>query len=151
MSKPTYKKGKKLPKRDRYSSSGRRIGAYFIDIVILLLTTQTIMIMLFWRIYILYWLVFHLILYFIGFLYFWLLETFTGQTLGKMICGIKTVDDETLKDVSMKVHLINCLLKCHWIPCLIDFIIGIIYNYGEPEKRLRILQNVSETVVIKKR
>ncbi len=152
MSKPTYKKGKTLPKRDRYASSGLRIGAYIIDIVIVFIIANILIRFFFWRTDILYYFTLLLISYFLGFIYFFLFETFAkGQTLGKMICGLKTVNEEKLREASMKDHLINCLLKCHWLTCLIDFIIGIIYNYGEPEKRLRIMQNVSETVVIKKR
>ena len=153
MSKPTYKKGKTLPKRDRYASSGLRVGAYIIDMIIIFVITQILFISIFLFFFIMvHFIIFNSVAYIFGFLYFWLLETYAnGQTLGKMICGTKTVNEETLKEVSMGNNLKNCLFKCHWFPCLIDFIIGIMYNYGEPEKKLRIMQNASQTVVIKKR
>ncbi|MFX1317077.1 MAG: RDD family protein [Promethearchaeota archaeon] len=84
----------------------------------------------------------------IGFLYFWLMETYNeGQTLGKIALNLRTVDEKTLEPTTPEKYAINNLLKSGGL-LIIDFIIGIIKNSGEPEKRLRIMQNVSETVVI---
>ena len=84
----------------------------------------------------------------IGFLYFWLLETYNdGQTLGKAALNLRTVDEKTLGPATQANYALNNLLKGGGF-LIIDFIIGIIKNSGEPEKRLRIMQNVSETVVI---
>ena len=83
-----------------------------------------------------------------GFLYHWGLETYNkGQTLGKMALNIRTVDEKTLKLASSSHYAVNNLLKGS--PLLIlDFLIGYLKNSGDPKNRIRILQNVSETVVI---
>jgi uncharacterized RDD family membrane protein YckC len=84
----------------------------------------------------------------IGFLYFWLLETYNdGQTLGKAVLNLRTVDEKTFGPTTPEKYAINNLLRSGGF-LIIDFIIGIIKNSGEPEKRLRIMQNASETVVI---
>ena len=145
-------KGKPFAHRDQYAGFGIRLIAWIIDILIIFLLTWILMLMVLYRTDILFYLIFHLIAYFIGFLYFFLFEAFNkGRTLGKLIFGLKTVEENTAQTVSVRDCLLNCLLKCHWLPGLIDFIIGIFYNYGAPEKRLRIMQNYSQTVVIKTR
>ncbi|MFX1411797.1 MAG: RDD family protein [Promethearchaeota archaeon] len=84
----------------------------------------------------------------IGFLYFWLLETYNnGQTLGKAALNLRTVDEKTLEPTTPGKYAINNILKSSGL-LLIDFLIGIIMNSGQPEKRLRVMQNASETVVI---
>jgi len=84
----------------------------------------------------------------IGFLYFWLMETYNkGQTLGKAALSLRTVDEKTLESSTVGSYAINNLLKGGAL-LIIDFIVGIIKNSGEPEKRLRIMQNASKTVVI---
>ena len=85
----------------------------------------------------------------IGFFYFWILESFNeGQTLGKLILKLRTVDESSFKVVSKKNHAINNIIKSSPF-FIIDFIIGIFANYSAPEKRLRYTQNLSKTVVIK--
>jgi len=89
-----------------------------------------------------------LIDYLIGFIYFWALESFNrGQTLGKMALKLRTVDSATLQVADPGKNAINNLAKAS--PLLIlDLIIGILSNSGDHTKRLRILQNLSETVVV---
>ncbi len=84
----------------------------------------------------------------IGFLYHWLLETHNnGQTLGKMALNIRTVDEKTLGQANSGNLAISNIFKSS--PFLIlDFIIGVLKNSGDPKKRIRIMQNISETVVI---
>ena len=84
----------------------------------------------------------------IGFLYHWLLETHNnGQTVGKMAMNIRTVDEKTLGQANSGNLAISNIFKSS--PFLIlDLIIGMLKNSGDPKKRLRIMQNVSETVVI---
>jgi uncharacterized RDD family membrane protein YckC len=84
----------------------------------------------------------------VGFLYHWLLETHNnGQTLGKMALKIRTVDERTLEQANSGNLAISNILKSS--PFLIlDFIIGVLKNSGDPKKRIRIMQNISETVVI---
>ena len=86
-----------------------------------------------------------------GFLYHWGLETYNkGQTLGKMALNIRTVDEKTLKLASSSNYAVNNILKGS--PLLIlDFIIGVLKNSGDSKNRIRIMQNMSETVVIMSR
>ncbi|MHA1985321.1 MAG: RDD family protein [Promethearchaeota archaeon] len=83
-----------------------------------------------------------------GFLYHWLMETHNnGQTLGKMALKIRTVDENTLGQANSRNLALNNLFKSS--PFLIlDFIIGVVKNPKDPKKRIRIMQNNSETVVI---
>ncbi|MFX0105029.1 MAG: RDD family protein [Candidatus Hodarchaeota archaeon] len=85
----------------------------------------------------------------IGFLYSWLLEAKNnGQTVGKMALKIRTVDEKTLDTATTSNYAINNLLKPS-VFLLLDFIIGVFKNSGDPKKRLRIMQNASDTVVIR--
>ncbi len=83
-----------------------------------------------------------------GFLYHWGLETYNkGQTLGKMALNIRTVDEKTLQIAKSSNYAVNNILKGS--PFLIlDFIIGFLKNSGDSKNRIRIMQNISETVVI---
>lgn len=90
-----------------------------------------------------------LLSYLVGFLYFWLLESYNkGQTVGKLALKLRTVDEKTFEPSTPGKYALNNLLKAGSFLFILDFIIGIISNSGDPEKRLRIMQNVSETVVI---
>ncbi|MFX1599887.1 MAG: RDD family protein [Promethearchaeota archaeon] len=84
----------------------------------------------------------------LGFLYHWGLEAHnSGQTVGKMALKIRTVDEKTLGLATSGNYAVNNLFKSS--PFLIlDLIIGVIKNSGDPKQRLRIMQNASETVVI---
>ena len=84
----------------------------------------------------------------IGFLYHWLLEANNdGQTLGKMALKIRTVDEKTLGLASSSNYAVNNIFKSS--PFLIlDLIIGILKYSKDPKNRFRIMQHVSETVVV---
>ncbi|MFW9823790.1 MAG: RDD family protein [Candidatus Thorarchaeota archaeon] len=84
----------------------------------------------------------------IGFLYHWLMETYNnGQTLGKMALYLRTVDEKTLGQASSGSYALNNIFKGSPF-LLLDIFIGMLKNSGDPKKRLRIMQNASETVVI---
>ncbi len=84
----------------------------------------------------------------IGFLYFWVMETKNqGQSVGKIALGLRTVDEKTLQPTTSKNYAINNLLKPSGL-IILDFIIGVMKNSGDPKNRFRIMQNISETVVI---
>ena len=87
----------------------------------------------------------------IGFLYHWGLEASnSGQTVGKMALKIRTVDEKTLGLATSGNYAVNNLFKSS--PFLIlDLIFGVVKNYGDPKNQLRIMQNVSDTVVIRSR
>ena len=81
----------------------------------------------------------NLISYVIGFIYFWGLESFnTGQTLGKMAMKLRTVDANTFQVAEPGKNAINCLAKPSGF-LILDLIIGLISNSGDPQKRIRIL------------
>lgn len=90
-----------------------------------------------------------LINWLIGFVYFFLLEAYNkGQTIGKMALGLRAVDEESLAIATPDKYAINNLLRGTGFQ-IFDFIIGILANSGDEKKRLRIMQNISKTVVIK--
>jgi len=90
----------------------------------------------------------NLISYIIGFIYFWGLESYNnGQTLGKMAMKLRTVDSNTFLVADPGKNAINSLAKPSGL-LILDLIIGLISNSGDPQKRIRILQSISETAVI---
>lgn len=61
--------------------------------------------------------------------------------------SIRTVDENTLGQASPNNYAINNIFKGS--PFLfLDFLIGIFKNSGDSKNRIRVMQNVSETVVI---
>ncbi|MFX1393646.1 MAG: RDD family protein [Promethearchaeota archaeon] len=142
---------KKSNRHVEYAETGRRIGAWVIDIVIILLITNILMFFFFWATDIPFYFVFQIVAYLIGLFYFSVLESINGQTLGKLIVGLRTVDEDTFEVSTFMENLKNCILKCHWLFCLVDFVIGIIKNPDNPKKKIRLMQNISNTVVIKTR
>ena len=93
-----------------------------------------------------------LINWIIGFCYFWLFERcFNGQTIGKKILGLRTVDEKSFATTTPNKYVINNILRGSFFLFLIDLIIGYIANYDIKGNRLRIMQNASNTVVIKTR
>ena len=90
----------------------------------------------------------NLISYVIGFIYFWVLESYNnGQTLGKMAMNLRTVDANTFQVADPGKNAINSLAKPSGL-LILDLIIGLISKAGDPQKRIRILQSISETAVI---
>ena len=90
----------------------------------------------------------NLISYVIGFIYFWGLESYNnGQTLGKMAMKLRTVDANTFQVAEPGKNAINSLAKPSGF-LILDLIIGLISNSGDQQKRIRILQSISETAVI---
>ncbi|TXT55504.1 MAG: RDD family protein [Promethearchaeota archaeon] len=91
----------------------------------------------------------NLIQYIIGFVYFWGLESMNqGQTLGKMALRLRTVDETTLTPTTPAKYALNNLAKPHGF-IILDLIIGVLINSGDPKNRYRLLQNLSETCVLK--
>ncbi len=132
-----------------YAEIGLRILSWIIDEFLIFGIAWFLFYIIFWRINIPFWILLNIIAYLIGFFYFFIFETYNGKTLGKMLFQFRTVNEDTIQSTSTKDSLINCLLKGHWLPCTIDFVLGTIKNLGEQQKRFRIMQNISKTVVIK--
>jgi uncharacterized membrane protein YeaQ/YmgE (transglycosylase-associated protein family) len=145
------------PKRTvHYATFGRRFLAWLIDIILLGIISSIIAGVI--NLALLGFSFFSqlyqstIINFIIGFLYFWLLESYNrGQTLGKMALNLRTVDETTLKVADPSKCVINNILKP--TPFIIlDFIIGVLASSDEPEKhRIRIMQKLSNTVVLDER
>ena len=84
----------------------------------------------------------------VGFLYHWGLEAHNkGQTLGKMALNIRTVDEHTLQLASPSNYAVNNIFKGSGL-IIIDLLIGLFKYSGDPKNRVRVMQSISETVVI---
>lgn len=132
------------------TETGVKYGEFFERLIAIIIDGIIIGIITLILNYILNWFLANLIGFVIGLLYFWLLEANNnGQTLGKMAMKLRTVNEETLETATISDYFINNLFKGHIILLIIDFIIGILANSGDPKNRLRIMENASNTVVIK--
>ncbi|MFX1521252.1 MAG: RDD family protein [Promethearchaeota archaeon] len=129
-----------------YGGFGERLISYIIDWVVIWLITFLIVFPIFGGGFLpgtfVSWL--------IGVLYFWILEAFNnGQTIGKKLLKLRTVDELSLQVAEPGNYLVNNLSRGSWW-ILLDLLIGLIVNSTSDErKRYRILQNWSKTVVIK--
>ena len=136
------KKSKPAPSGVKYADFGERFLALIIDYVLVGICYA----ILFSTVHPL---VAAIISYAIALLYFWILETSNnGQTLGKMAMKIKTVNQDTLELADTGDYLLNNLFKANPVLLLVDFIIGIIVNTSDSKKKLRIMENASNTAVI---
>ncbi len=96
-----------------------------------------------------YWWITNSIQFAIGFLYYWLLESFNnGQTLGKMALKLRTVNEDTLQVASLKSYALNNVFKGS-VLLIVDVLIGFFTSYDNDKRKIRIMQDVSKTVVIK--
>lgn len=94
--------------------------------------------------------VFNLVDWLIGFLYFFLFGAFNnGQTLGKALFKFRTVDEDDLKVASTGRYLIDAIFKSYFLLLIIDTLIGLLANSGDPKKKIRLSQNIAKLVVIK--
>jgi uncharacterized RDD family membrane protein YckC len=126
-----------------YANFGERLVAWLIDFVLV----AVISIILF---SIGEWFFAIIIGYVLALLYFWLLEAFNnGQTVGKMAMKLRTVNEKTLEVAEPLDYLINNILKSNIGLLIIDVIVGLISNSEDPKNRIRIMQDASNTVVIK--
>ncbi|MHA1149341.1 MAG: RDD family protein [Promethearchaeota archaeon] len=85
----------------------------------------------------------------ISFSYFWLFESYNhGQTLGKLIFKLRTVDAITFESANLGSYAINNFTRGTFF-FLLDVFLGLIANKKNIEKKIRITQNAANTVVIK--
>ncbi len=130
-----------------YAGFWERFLAYIIDAIVIGIIWAIIS-AVFLQYYYPPWTVpFGLINWLIAFVYFWAFETRNGQTIGKMALKLRTVDEDSLVVAGPGSYFVNNLSRGLWW-IIVDFIIGILANSGDEKKRLRILQNLSKTVVI---
>jgi len=85
----------------------------------------------------------------VGFFYFWLFEVYNnGQTIGKWLFKIQTVDINSLEITTKTRYAINNLVRGTPL-FLLDLAIGLVKNPEDPDKRIRWSQELSKTIVIK--
>lgn len=136
-----------------------RFVAWIIDIILIFIISNIIFSFIrpienFWTIPFSYidppfWWIANSIQFAIGFLYYWLLESFNnGQTLGKMALKLRTVNENTLQVASSKSYALNNVFKGS-VLLVIDVLIGFFTSYDNEKKKIRIMQNISKTIVIK--
>ncbi|MCC7551349.1 MAG: RDD family protein [Methanobacterium sp.] len=91
-----------------------------------------------------------LILDFVIFFSYFILFDKNGQTIGKMIMGIKIVNESDQKPISYGQSMIrNLLLIIDLIPYMIPGLVGFIFSFGSGKKQ-RIGDMIAKTLVIKK-
>ena len=86
----------------------------------------------------------------IGFLYFWLLETFnSGQTLGKLLIKIRTVNEVNLEVADPAMYALNNLTKATGF-LVLDVILGILFLKNDQSwQSLRVTQHLAHVVVVR--
>ncbi|MCP4763345.1 MAG: hypothetical protein GY870_16345 [archaeon] len=83
-------------------------------------------------------------LFLVKILYFWILESKSGQTIGKYFLNLKTVDNSSLEEAKSKNYALKAIL---WsIP---DLILGVMKNFVGSNKDRKKSQTFSKTTVIK--
>lgn len=142
----------------QYADLSYRLVAWILDVILISVITNIIFIIInpidIWRVpftYIdpIYWWMTNSIQFAIGFLYHWGFESFNnGQTLGKMALKLRTVDENTMQVASKGNYALNNLFKGSAL-FIVDLIIGFFVSYDSEKRKIRIMQDVSKTVVIK--
>jgi len=92
------------------------------------------------------WIVFGLLEWLVGLLYFSFFEGTSGQTFGKQLVGIKVVDESTLRPPSIEQALVRTVLRI--IDSLFLYIVGFILVETQPNKK-RLGDILAKTVVVK--
>jgi len=146
----------KLPDRskgDNNTSPGARLLAWLTDVIVVTSIAMLLIavLQLSTGIYI-YIDIFVLIvsLWIVGFAYAIVFDRASnGQTFGKMLFSLYTVDEKTLKKAPLKSVIIDNSVK--FSPFVIlDALIGLILNRGNKGDKIRISQNLSNVIVIRK-
>jgi len=144
---------KKFPQEQEYAKTFDRLVALIIDNIIISIFVGIITLAItgpFWWPFAFGDSIIWNSLYFpFAILYFFLTETYNGQTVGKRAMKLKTVDEATLQSPLPKQHFINNLTKAMGPLFLIDIFVGYISNDGNPKNQIRYTQQLSKTVVIK--
>jgi uncharacterized RDD family membrane protein YckC/DNA-directed RNA polymerase subunit RPC12/RpoP len=141
-----------------YADIFQRLAAFFIDSLIIGLLTGIIISLTHLPIVLYDPLAFYTDFYYfwialffnwvIGFFYCCLLEAYNeGQTVGKRILRIRTVDEKSLEVAEPDQYAVTNLVKTSPF-ILIDFLVGFLISDRDSNKVLRYLQYRSKTVVI---
>ena len=132
-----------------YADFLQRAFAWFIDIIIVIIITSPLSLFLNFGSLLLLTNVYNFAL---GFLYFWLLETFNnGQTLGKIMLKIRSVNEVNFESAEPVMYAVNNLTKASGF-LILDIILGILFYFSEQQSNrniLRFTQHLAHIVVIK--
>lgn len=132
-----------------YADFLQRAFAWFIDIIIIIIITSPLSMFLNFGSLLLLTNVYN---FAVGFLYFWLLETFNnGQTLGKVILKIRSVNNENFESAEATMYALNNLTKASGF-LILDIIFGILFYFSEQDSNkniLRFSQHLAHIAVIK--
>lgn len=136
----------------------QRFFAWIIDIILILIITNVMFLIIkpmkIWNLpfaYIdpLYWWITNSLQFTVGFFYYWLLESFNkGQTLGKIVLKLSSVDEISLNISTPRNYALNSIFKGSWL-LIVDLIIGFFISYDDENKKIRIMQNISKIIVVK--
>ena len=133
----------------RFADFTQRSFAWFIDMMIVLLIVVPLSLYINFGYFYVYTNVY---LFTIGFFYFFFFEFFNlGQTIGKFLLKIRSVDEKSFKKARFTQYFLNNVSKATPF-ILIDLLLGIFVNYNSNDilkKHFRITQNLSEISVIK--
>ncbi len=130
-----------------YADFLQRAFAWLIDIIIVMIISSPLSLFLNFGSLLLFTNAYNFAL---GFFYFWLLEAFNnGQTLGKLLLKIRTVNKENFEIANPAMYAINNLTKATGF-LVLDIILGIIFlENDENWQNLRITQHLANVVVIR--
>jgi hypothetical protein len=127
----------------------QRSFSWFIDMMIIILIVIPLSLYINFGYFYIYTNVY---LFTIGFFYFFLFEYFNqGQTIGKFLLKIRSVDEKSFKKAKFTQYFLNNVSKATPF-ILIDLLLGIFVNHNSNnifKKHFRITQNLSEISVIK--
>jgi uncharacterized RDD family membrane protein YckC len=151
-------KSEKWVGEERYADFFQRLAAFFIDSLIISFLSWCVMSLIhipivlsdpigFYSSFYYFWIAmfFNWVL---GFFYCCLLEAYRdGQTLGKRVLRIRTVDETSFEIAEPKQYAITNILKTSPF-LLVDFLVGFLISDRDSNKTLRFLQHLSKTVVI---
>ncbi|TFF85643.1 MAG: hypothetical protein EU517_01395 [Promethearchaeota archaeon] len=132
-----------------YADFVQRAIAWFIDMIVVIIISSPLSLFLNFGSLLLLTNVYNFAL---GFLYFWLLEAFNnGQTLGKMILRIRSVNADNFETTDAGMYALNNLTKASGF-LILDVILGILLYFSEQgsnRNTLRISQHFAHIVVTK--
>lgn len=133
----------------KFANFTQRSLAWFIDMIIILLIVVPLSLYLNFGYFYIYTNVY---LFIIGFFYFFLFEFGNkGQTVGKFLLKIRSVDEKKFKKAKFTQYFLNNVSKA--TPFLmIDVFLGLLVNYRSDvvtKTHVRITQNLSEISVIR--
>ncbi len=154
-----FKRRKKfIDESEIYADFFQRFAAFFIDSIIISILTWIVMSLIHLPIVLTDPISLYSSFYYIwigtffnwvlGFFYCFLMESYNnGQTLGKRVLHIRTVDEESLTIADPDRYALTNIIKTSPF-VFIDFLVGVLMSERESNKVLRLFQYLSKTLVI---